>query len=301
MRERFFHCTMAAICVVFAVISAGSMLATKLYFDPRQIASRIAILVPVAVVLFGIAAYAGRRGVDSLKNLSIILAWTFIIGEIHVIPMFAIPRTGVPFRDDLLARADHAIGVDLPTVVDWVARHPSFRAFSGYCYGSLFALCLLPSFIPPIRGDSASSRRFIVAVVAFAAISYPIMCLFQAVGPWSYYGYKPQINQDEYMAMLAELRTSNYVRLDFDYSAGLICFPSFHTSAAVLAAAALWSTPYLRWIAATWAGLIVVSTVTTGSHYVADVVAALALCVAAQLVAHGYSRMEEMASHDHLS
>ena len=300
MRDRFFNWTMAATCVVFAALSAVSMWATKLYFDPMQVAGRMAILVPVAGFLFGMAAYAKSRGVDSIKNLSIVLAWTFVIGEIHVIPMFAVPRTGVPFRDDLLARVDHAIGVDLPTVVNWVARHPTFRAFSGYCYGSLFALCLLPGLIPPLAGDSASSRRFIVAVVAFAAISFPIMCLFQAVGPWAYYGYKPQINQDSYMAMLTELRTSHRVLLDFDYDAGLICFPSYHTSAAVLAAAALWSTPYLRWIAAAWAGLIVVSTVTTGSHYVADVVAALALCVAAQLVAHGYSRMENMASREPL-
>ena len=298
MRERFFHRTMASAVLAFVVVSAVAMRAGKLHFDPHQLAWRVAILGLTAGLLFGIAAHAGRRGVGSLKGLAIILAWTLVIGEVHVIPMFAVPRTGVPLRDDLLARADHAIGADLPRVVDWMDRHPSLRSFSGLCYGSLFALCFLPSLVPPLRGDSASSKRFIVAICAFAAISYPIMCLFQAVGPWHFYGYKPQINQDAYMAKLAELRTNGDALLDFDYYAGLICFPSFHTSAAVLSAAALWSTPYLRWFGAAWAGLIAISTVTTGTHYVADVLASLVLCVAAQMAAHGYTLMEDRAARE---
>ncbi len=292
MRDRFSHYTMAAICLTFVVVSVVGMRITRLYFDPHQLAWRAALLGVMVGLLFGVAAYAGRRGAESLKNLAIILAWTFVIGEVHVIPMFAIVRTGVPLRDDLLARADRAIGADVPAVMEWMGRHPGLRVTSGFCYGSLYALCLLPSIIPPLLGDAASARRFIVACVTFAVISYPIMASFQAVGPWAYYGYRPQINQDGYMAMFAELRTSHDVLLDFEYRSGLICFLSFHTAIAVLSAAALWSTPYLRWVAATWAALIAVSTVTTGSHYVVDVVAALALCLAAQWVAQGYGVVE---------
>jgi len=80
--------------------------------------------------------------------------------------------------------------------------------------------------------------------------------------------------------------------LDLAYRDGLICFPSFHTILAVLAGVALWSIPYLRWAAAALAALIVVSTVTTGTHYVVDVVAGLGVAFVAFGVAKGYTWLE---------
>lgn len=292
MRERFFLRTMVANCVAFTVISAVAMHFTGLYFDPHQLAQRAAIVGSVVIAMFGLARFAEYRGSTSLRDMAIISAWTIIISQIHIIPMFAATRAGLPMRDGELAWADHAIGAYLPGIVGWVSIHPLIQTLSGVCYESLLLLIVLPSIIPPLCGHSDSSRKFIVATVASAVIAYPIMFLFQAVGPWDYYGYTPQINQHNYMAMLAELRSSHRMVLDLEYKDGLISFPSFHTSAAVLSAVALWSTPYFRWVAAVWAALIVVSTVTTGTHYVVDTIAGLALCVAAQWTAHAYGILE---------
>ena len=72
----------------------------------------------------------------------------------------------------------------------------------------------------------------------------------------------------------------------------MICFPSFHTILAVLAAIALWPLPRLRWMAAVWGTLIVVSTVTTGTHYLIDVLAGFAVAMVAQVAARGFSVFE---------
>src|SRR5262249_55436 len=65
---------------------------------------------------------------------------------------------------------------------------------------------------------------------------------------------------------------------------------------AVLAAAALWPVRYLRWPAAVLAALIVVSTVTTGWHYVSDVLGGLALAALSLAVARGYLRLARVGS-----
>ena len=85
-----------------------------------------------------------------------------------------------------------------------------------------------------------------------------------------------------YEVQLAALQAPGWFMIDFRYKEGLICFPSYHTILAVLAAAALSRVPYLCPTAFVWAALIVFSTVTTGSHYVVDVLAGL--LVAAMLM-----------------
>jgi membrane-associated phospholipid phosphatase len=94
------------------------------------------------------------------------------------------------------------------------------------------------------------------------------------------------------MRTFQALKTQDRFVLDVGYRDGLICFPSFHTILAVLSAAALWAIPYVRWGALVVSALIVVSTITTGTHYVVDVVAGLAVAWVAVVAARGYSRLE---------
>jgi membrane-associated phospholipid phosphatase len=60
------------------------------------------------------------------------------------------------------------------------------------------------------------------------------------------------------------------------------CLPSLHVSLAFLGATGFWpERPRLAWACLAWAALITVSTLTTKQHYVADVLAGLAVAVAA--------------------
>jgi hypothetical protein len=80
--------------------------------------------------------------------------------------------------------------------------------------------------------------------------------------------------------------------LHFREAEGIIACPSFHTTLAILAALALRSVPYLRWPAALLASLIVVSTVTTGWHYISDVLAGALVTAAAAAGARAYLYLE---------
>ena len=93
------------------------------------------------------------------------------------------------------------------------------------------------------------------------------------------------------MKVLFDLQASGWYVFD-SATAGLIALPSFHTVLAVLTGVALWAVPYVRWFGAALAALIVISTVTTGWHYVSDVLAGLALTLVAVAAARAYTQLE---------
>jgi membrane-associated phospholipid phosphatase len=92
------------------------------------------------------------------------------------------------------------------------------------------------------------------------------------------------------------LRSGEPFVVDLGNHDGLICFPSFHTILALLAATALWPVRYVRWPSALLAALIVMSTVTTGWHYVTDVVGGFVVTALSLAVARGYLRLERAPS-----
>jgi membrane-associated phospholipid phosphatase len=140
--------------------------------------------------------------------------------------------------------------------------------------------------------SAGQAEEYVVAGVVSALIALPLFAVFQATGPWVYYGYKPFIDQANYMETLSKLKATGPFVPDINYSDGLICFPSFHTVLAILAARVLWSVPYIKLPAATLALLIVISTVTTGSHYVVDVVAGVGVAWLSILAANAYTQVE---------
>lgn len=98
------------------------------------------------------------------------------------------------------------------------------------------------------------------------------------------------------MHVFATLKQSQHYVMDLNYRNGLICFPSFHTILAVLSGVALWSLPVVRWLGLLWSSLIVISTVTTGTHYVVDVLSGILVVVVCVTGAKMWSRWEARRS-----
>jgi len=103
-----------------------------------------------------------------------------------------------------------------------------------------------------------------------------LFMLLPAVGPWYPHQFAPNALQQECQNGLLRLRSPGV----FDYSfavqeAGIVCFPSCHVIWSVLAAAALWGFRWLRVPVALLCGMIILSTMTTGWHYLVDVLAGL--------------------------
>lgn len=288
MSDCYFHLTMIGIASGLAALSLYGLHATHVVVNLWQ-------LVPTAMLsaaLLSLAAYYRWRGVDKFVNLLLITVWAVVLSKLHLLPMFVAARMPVPPSDALLARCDRALGVEVVDVVRVVRHYPMLDQFLGVCYDLLIPLLTLAILVPPLCGRMRMSKEYTLAGAVAAMISMPCFAMFQARGPWEYYGYEPLIKQENYVRTFDALKTEPTFHLDLEYRDGLMCFPSFHTILAVLPAVALWPIPYVRWFAVTLATLIVVSTVTTGTHYIIDVWAGLIVTVISVLAAKGFSRLE---------
>ena len=135
-------------------------------------------------------------------------------------------------------------------------------------------------------------KEYILANIVSGEIAIPLFAALPAVGPWHYYGYTPNAEQERTTRVFFALKSEDWYVLESANVAGVITFPSFHTILAILSALALWRIPYVRWLAALLACLILVSTVTTGWHYLVDVLAGIAIAAVSVAAVRGYAWLE---------
>lgn len=76
------------------------------------------------------------------------------------------------------------------------------------------------------------------------------------------------------------LRDGTLTILDWSHIDGLVTFPSFHTTAAILLAWSMRNVPIARWVFLVLNILMIVATPTHGGHYLIDVLAGAVLAVA---------------------
>jgi hypothetical protein len=288
MKEGRFHAFMAAAALGVLAVSVYGVLAGGITVSVSQLLPRAALL---AALLAGVALYR-RRKEEKLLNLVAMCFWAVLFSNLHMIPMFLAGRQRVAPSDHLLARVDAALGIEVPDVMYAVASVPFLKPVLDFTYGTLLFLMALAIMIPPLTGRMEQAKEYALSCLVAALVSIPVLAVFQAVGPWSVYGFTPSPAQEGYTKVFLALKSDEPFALDLSYASGLITFPSFHAILAVLAALALRRTRFLRWPAALLALLIVVSTITTGWHYLADVLAGLLVALLSFGAARAYLWLE---------
>jgi membrane-associated phospholipid phosphatase len=269
---RFFHGTMTVVVLIVLGVSMVGLPAAGIRIQPAQLLPKICLYL---FILAGAAFYRYRRADQFVASLMIVF-WMGLVSDLHVYPMFLAGRSGVEFSDELLVRLDRLIGLEVTDILRWLEPYPWIREWSEDVYFTLVFLMALAILGTTLLGRYRAAQEYVVSCVVAVLICFPIFAVFQAHGPWVYYGY-PAPMHDAYVQIFAALRSEETFTMDLGYANGLICFPSFHTILAMLAGLALRSVPYVRWVGLGWACLIILSTLTTGTHYVVDVVAGLGI------------------------
>jgi membrane-associated phospholipid phosphatase len=277
--------------VVFIIASALGLWLTNIHVEPVSLAVRC---IPPAFFLALLYYYRWRRE-RRIEGLLTIVLWSFVFSVLYSAPMYIAARLPVEFQDNRLARMDQTLGIDLPTILHGLESLPRCKWFLDVCYDSLLIFVVIAIMVPPVCGHLRRSKEYVVAGIASALIAYPVFALFPALGPWAYFQYPSSTDQQIFEKAIVALKNQqpfimNYLRIE-----GIITIPSFHTILALLAAFALWPIRVLRWPAVILALLITISTITTGWHYVTDVLAGILVVIASCLIARGYSWCERNA------
>jgi hypothetical protein len=231
------------------------------------------------------------------RDAALTLPWTFIL--IALIPAIAVLSAHLqfPLRDGWLVKLDDAMGFHVPTIIGWSHAYWPIGWVLDRSYPLLSLLLPVAVLLPAILGKREAAERFLLANTAAFIFSFPIFTLVPAVGPWAGYQFAGSQAQISCEAAIVALHNGS----DTAAMASLVTFPSFHVIWAMLSACALWSIKPLRIPSTILASLIVISTVTSGWHYVADIIAGfmivgISLCCANWIM--GVNKTEQSRTQD---
>jgi membrane-associated phospholipid phosphatase len=152
--------------------------------------------------------------------------------------------------------------------------------------------------LPVLAGRSKYTKELLVANLISFAIGIPLFAILPAVGPWHYYHFLPTLSQTEVCEVaLLTLRLPG-VYVSGSTGAGVVCFPSFHVVWAIFFTSTLWGFRWLRIPLVLLSGMIILSTMTTGWHYFADVLGGIILAILSIVLAKVLMRRMDSSSTD---
>ena len=220
------------------------------------------------------AAFFHERKAWRRRDAFLMIPWTLLIALLITQAAPTSATYAFPLRDSLWRSTDEHLGISIPAMMTFAARHPLLQSVLTDCYGwALHPLVLLAIFLPALVGMRETAQRFVLANAFSFVLALPFMLLLPAVGPWVGWHFHPTHLQQACEASIYSLRRGSLSITDA--FGGIVCLPSFHVFWAVVSAQALQPFRLLRYPAILVAALITVSTMTTGWHYGVDVIAGL--------------------------
>ena len=137
-----------------------------------------------------------------------------------------------PLRDPWLIAADRALGFDWPAVFAWFQQHAGLRHVLAYAYSGLTletggVALTLAMFFP------ARARRFTTALIVSSLFTIPMLWLLPVAGPFVTFDHI-DLPQADYTQHYLAMRAHAFASIPLDDPRGIISFPSFHASSAVL-------------------------------------------------------------------
>lgn len=236
---------------------------------------------PLAYLLILVCIYACCRRFPEPRFLGCLAALLQLLAFVpaYVVLMRAVTTFHRPLIDHHLVEFDHLLGIHIPEVMAWFNRHPALDWLLNSAYGTLFHQTL---FVLIFLGFRNARRPLSLFVLRFMISLLPttlIHALFPAEGPFTAYHYDPTASQKHYLEDFRSLRSGRSREIGWHVGTGLITFPSFHTTWAMLLVLALRRHRLLFAASTLLNGLVILSTMTSGWHYFTDVLAGMAVCI----------------------
>jgi membrane-associated phospholipid phosphatase len=236
-------------------------------------------LVSVAL-LYAAAAFFYRyiRGDRQIADMLIVIAQLFLTLLLGLLLTYAASAAALPYRDAELSAIDLWLGFHRDSYIGAINSVPGLGAVLDAAYLSIQPqTALVPLALLLVR-QMPRLQSFVLALgISLLATNF-IAVFLPAVDAAIYIDLAPRgaaaLGPGVYTHVhtLEALRSGAMSVIRLDNLEGLITFPSFHTTNAILFAWALWPIRYVRIAVLALNVLMIASTPTSGSHYFIDLV-----------------------------
>jgi PAP2 superfamily len=178
-----------------------------------------------------------------------------------------------PLVDSALTRLDVILfGFEWPVEANWVANHPDLDWILQHAYFSIYYQGALVFLIGSISRPGDRNGEIIWHLCISLALTCAIFSFTPALGHVAHIG-------TDWMTTLIMLRSGELAAFDFSHVQGIISFPSFHTTLAILL---VYAVRHHRWVLAALVPLnmlLVMATLSVGGHYLVDLPAGVAVAI----------------------
>jgi membrane-associated phospholipid phosphatase len=195
----------------------------------------------------------------------------------------------MPFIDPLLSRCDQTLGVDLEAFIAGMVQVRGSGTLLAVAYNSSFPLLFIVALCLAWKGRFDEAWRLCGIFNMCLLIATVSSAVIPAVGPFHYLPISASIQNalppgsgTYHLADLFALRHADQFVIDPSRLQGVATFPSFHTALALMTAAACRDLGNVRLPIFVWQGLVILSTIPIGGHYVVDLIGGAVCWAAAQ-------------------
>ncbi len=179
---------------------------------------------------------------------------------------------GYPLVDSALTKFDTIFGFKWNVEANWVTSHPMLDWLLHHAYFSLYYQGALVFLIGSVRRPGDRNGEIIWQFCISLVLTCAIFIFTPALGHVAHIG-------TGWMKTLMMIRNGEWAALDFAHVDGIISFPSFHTTLAILLVYAVRHHPWTLAVFVPLNMLLIVATLSVGGHYLADVPAGAAVAV----------------------
>ena len=212
-------------------------------------------LAGVTAVYVGFAYYNARESCRGNPKVVFMLGG---IAQALLIPGLMTPLTyiaasaGFPMQDANLFKLDQALGLDWRAYLSFVDDHRLLSVLLAKSYGAIGVQMLIIPLLLSAVGKFRHLQQYVLALALTLMVTTAISSFVPALGAYHQLGLvaadHPNVIPAAFISSLTEipaLRDGSLRHLNLSELVGVVTFPSFHSSAAVLFAWALWP---VRWV-----------------------------------------------------
>jgi membrane-associated phospholipid phosphatase len=198
----------------------------------------------------------------------------FIVALKAFTPLTYLAATsGYPLVDSALTRLDATLfGFKWDVEANWVANHPTLDWLLQRAYFSLYYQGALVFLVGSVSRPGDRNGEIIWQFCISLVLTCSIFVFTPAFSHVAHAG-------TGWLKTLMMIRNGEWTAFDFSHVEGIISFPSFHTTLAILL---VYAVRHRRWLLAVFVPLnmlLIVATLSVGGHYLVDLPAGAAVAV----------------------